>query len=200
MPPYPVQAIADLGEDFSAEHFRFAITQIRNNVAHVSGEDNSSDQQVARIKILKYLDLQLACAARWIDDSADLMALVLRRLIELRFYSDYVGEGQPEASRFLAEADTDSKEVYELMRRAFPDDMLIHDVPESEKRLTTKRQNAEEEVLFKLCSKFIHPSALTMYDLQATVLSEDYRQMFALRVVFYGWGILQMFHTITWTD
>ena len=119
----------DLANDFSLEHFNFAITQIRNNVALVLAEDNSSDQQIVRIRILKYLNLQLSCATRWSNDNADLMALVLRRLIELRSYSEYVSTGQAEAGRLLAEADTDSVEMYNLMKKAFPDQMPSYEVP-----------------------------------------------------------------------
>jgi len=181
---YPVQAVVDLTNDFSDEHFKFAIAQIRRNVARVLAEDNSSDQQIARVKILRYLDFQLTCADRWSTESADLMALILRRLIELRFYGKYVSESQTAAGRFLAEADTDSAEMYKLMKQAFPNEMPHHDLPEVQKRIKTAPSEGEEECLFKLCSKFLHPSALVMYDMNATIQSPAYSQMFATRIVY----------------
>jgi hypothetical protein len=55
--PYPVHAVVDLATNFSSEHFRFAVKQCRDVIAHVIAEDNTSDQQVARVHILRYLDL-----------------------------------------------------------------------------------------------------------------------------------------------
>ena len=69
-----------------------------------------------------------------------------------------------------------------------------------QKRVRTIQIEGEEEALFKLCSKFLHPSALVMYDMDATILNPGHRKMFAINVVSYGWGILEMFHTIRWTD
>jgi hypothetical protein len=198
--PYPVLAVTDLASNFSDEHLKYAIKQIRDAVARVIAEDNSSDQQIVRVKILRYLDVQLACAARWSTDTADLMALILRRLIELRSYSKFVSTGEEEAGRFLAEADTDSVEMYRLMRRAFPDEMPEHEIPQVEKRFRTEQNEGEEEVLFKLCSKFLHPSAFVMHDMESTILSLGHRQLFACKVVYYGWGILNMFHKIEWIE
>src|ERR1035438_1855252 len=82
--PYHVQAIYDLEADYSPEHFRLAIGECRSVIAQVIAEDDSSDQQVARVRILRYLDLQLSRAVSWAAAEADLMAVVLRSQIELR--------------------------------------------------------------------------------------------------------------------
>lgn len=196
----PVQAVIDLATNFSAEHFVFAIGELKKVIAHVVAEDNSSDQQIARVRILRYLDLQLGRAARWINDDADLMALVLRSLIDLRFWAKYVSTGPVEATRFLSEADTDSVELYRLMQKAFPEDIEIIETPEVQKRIGMERVAGEEEVLYKLCSKFIHPSSLVLHDVKNTILSEEHRKMFAIKVLYYGWGIMQMFHSINWIE
>ena len=94
--PYHIQAIYDLRDDYSPEHFRFAIRECRKVIAQVMAEDNSSAQQVARVKILHYLDLQLSRAVRWIDEEADLLAIVLRSQIELRFWAELRIPGQGE--------------------------------------------------------------------------------------------------------
>jgi hypothetical protein len=65
--PYHIQAIYDLKADYSVEHFRFAIGECRKIIAQVIAEDNSSDQQVARVNILRYLDLQLSRAVTWAE-------------------------------------------------------------------------------------------------------------------------------------
>ncbi len=38
--PYPVAAVNDLANNYSAEHFRFAIQQCRDVIAQVIAEDN----------------------------------------------------------------------------------------------------------------------------------------------------------------
>ena len=82
--PYHIQAIYDLKADYSPDHFRFAIGECRKVIAQLVAEDNSSDQQISRVHILRYLDLQLSRAVRWIEDEADLMAIVLRSQIECK--------------------------------------------------------------------------------------------------------------------
>ncbi len=196
--PYPVQAVVDLANSFSREQFEYAVTQCRNVLARVIAEDNRSEQQIARVRVLKYLDLQLSRAVRWIDQEADLMALVLRSLIELRFWASYVSEGNDKAQHFLSEANTDSVDIYERLLKAFPRETTEYDLPARVKRVTPTRIDYEEELLWKVCSKFIHPSSLILEGPETTIFSDGYRQMFAIKVVYYGWGILERFHDIVW--
>ena len=109
--PYHIQAIYDLKADYSPEHFRFAIGECRKVIAQLIAEDNSSDQQVARVHILRYLDLQLSRAVRWAEDEADLMAVVLRSQIELRNWAEFVSTGPKEAAAFLHEVNIDIQET-----------------------------------------------------------------------------------------
>ena len=60
--PYHKQAVIDLAQDYNAEHFTSAIGEVRKVIAQVTAEDNTSDQQIARVRILRYLDLQLSHA------------------------------------------------------------------------------------------------------------------------------------------
>jgi hypothetical protein len=53
--PYHIQAIYDLKADYSPEHFRFAIGERRKVIAQLIAEDKRSDQQVAMVRILRYL-------------------------------------------------------------------------------------------------------------------------------------------------
>ena len=122
--PYPIHAVADLASNYSADDFRFAVKQCRDVIANVIAEDNRSDQQIARVHILYYLDLQLSRAVRWIDDEADLMALVVRSQIDLRCWAEFVSRGIAEATQFLQEANIDSRELFERTEKAFPDNFL----------------------------------------------------------------------------
>jgi hypothetical protein len=118
--PYHIQAIYDLRADYSPEHFRFAIGECRRVISRLIAEDNSSDQQIARVKILRYLDLQLSRAVRWIDAEADLLAVVLRSQIDLRFWAEYVSTGPDEAAAFINEVNVDAQELHDKMDKAFP--------------------------------------------------------------------------------
>jgi hypothetical protein len=109
--PYPVHAVTDLASNFSAEHFSFVVGQCREVIARIITQDNSSDQQIARVRILKYLDLQLARSLRWVEDDADLMAGVLRGLIELRFWARFISKSAEQATQFLNEASIDAREL-----------------------------------------------------------------------------------------
>src|SRR5437879_2064028 len=111
--PYQVTAIGDLASDYSAEHFRYAIGVCRSIIEKLIAEDNRSDQQRARFRILRYVDLQLARAVRWVEDEADLMSCVMRSLIELKFWAKFVSESEERATQFLNEANIDAKELYE---------------------------------------------------------------------------------------
>src|SRR5438552_18754997 len=72
--PYRIAAIKNLIAHYSADHFRFAIKQCRDVVGRVIADDDQSDQQRARVHILRYLHLLLSRAANWVELEADLMA------------------------------------------------------------------------------------------------------------------------------
>jgi hypothetical protein len=88
--PYHVTAISELAQNYSAAAFQSEIGQCREVIAKLAGEDNRSDQQRARYRILCYLNLQLARSASWMDKEPDLMAWVMRNLIELKFWANFV--------------------------------------------------------------------------------------------------------------
>jgi hypothetical protein len=198
--PYPVVAVVDLATNFSREHFEFAVIQCRNAIALVVADNNRSEQQIARGRLLRYVDLQLSRAVRWIDQESDLMALILRSLIELRFWAEFISQGNDKAKHFLEEANTDSKDIYDRLVKAFPDETTPYDFPPTVKRISPVRASDAEELLWKVCSKFIHPTPFVLDSPEASVFSEGYRELFAVKIVFYGWGILEMLHTIIWTE
>src|SRR6266550_4524278 len=81
--------VVEAAWSYSPQHFRFAIGECRKVIAQLIAKDNSSDQQIARVHILRYLDLQLSRAIRWVEDEADLIAVVLRSQIELRSWANF---------------------------------------------------------------------------------------------------------------
>lgn len=195
---YPVQAIVDLANNYSTEHFSVAIGHCRDVIAKVLAEDNRSDQQIARVRILRYLDRQLGRAVNWAEDDADLMAIVVRSQIELRFWADFVSKGPTEAAQFLNEANIDARQLHEKLTKAYPSEVRPLSVSIPGKLISPTRISADEEVVHKLCSKLIHPTSLVLNDPENSILNIGYRNLLAIQVLKYGWGILEMFHHIEW--
>jgi hypothetical protein len=189
-----------LKADYSPEHFRVAIGECRKVIAQLIAEDNSSDQQVARVHILRYLDLQLSRAVRWAEDEADLMAVVLCSQIELRSWAEFVSTGTKEAGEFLHEVNIDIQELHQKMDRAFPGPLQPLPTQVGGKRIELKRSGDEEEYNFKLCSKLIHPTALMLNHPEATISNQANKEYLAVEVLFYAWLIVTRFHDLVWHD
>ena len=199
--PYPVAAVNDLANNYSAEHFRFAIQQCRDVIAQVIAEDNRSDQQIARVKLLRFLDFQLSRAVRWIHDEADLMASVLRSLIELKFWANFVSESAENATRFLNEPSIDAKELFERLEKLVPPNTYQQLQVQTivSKRVQVEPTGETEAMLWKMCSKLVHPTAWVINDVEGTLQNPDQRKMLSLYIVLYGWGIVRIFHHINWS-
>jgi hypothetical protein len=197
--PYHVLAVNDLARNYSPEHFRFAVGHCRDVIARIIAEDNRSDQQIARVRILRYLDLQLSRAVRWIEDEADLMAGIMRSLIELKFWARFISESPEKATQFLHEASIDARELFERLEKLVPPDTYQLEMPPTQaKRVVVAPSGAQESFIWKMCSKLIHPSSWVINDLDGTVRNADQRQVLATYVLYYGWGIITMFHDIVW--
>ena len=197
--PYPVLAVTDLANNYSPEHFRIAVGHCRDVIARIIAEDNRSDQQIARVRILKYLDLQLSRAVRWIEEDADLIAGVMRSLIELKFWAHFISASSEKATQFLNETSIDARELYEHLEKLVPPDTYQLEMPLIEgKRVTVAPSGAQESLIWKMCSKLIHPSSWVINDLEGTIHNAYQRQVLATYVVYYGWGIITIFHKIVW--
>jgi len=196
---YQNTAIDDLVGNYSADHFRYAVGQCSAVIAQVLAQEEHSSQHIARVLILKYLDLQLRRAVRWVEQEADLMAMVVRSQIELRFWAQFVSQGEPEAKRFLDETNIDAKDIFDRFEKLAPG-AIERPQEANGKRVSPTRIDETEEFYWKLCSKLIHPTSFVLNNLNETLMSADYRQSLAIQVLVYGWGILHILHTIVWTD
>jgi hypothetical protein len=203
--PYPIAVVNDLIEHYSTEHLRDAIKQCRIVIAQVVADDDRSDQQVARVKILRYLDLQLTRAVRWADDDADLMANTMRSLIELLSWADFVSQSTDNATRFLRETDIDSKELLQRFIKIVPAGTIPESINDLTAEITAKRvalqhSGNEDDFIWKLCSKLIHPTSLVLNHLEHTIKAVPFRQFLATRVVLYAWRVVYKFHDINFTN
>lgn len=196
--PYHIEEIEGLRDNYTSARFRTEIGECRTVIAQVIAEDNRSDQQIARVHILRYLDLLLARAIRWSDEEADLMAIVLRSQIDLRAWAEFASKGPDEAARFLNEVNIDIRELHEKMDKAHPGVMEPLPAKITGKRLDFSRVNDQEAYDYKLCSKLIHPSTLLILRPEVTG-NALYKEHLAVGVLFHAWYILTRFHDINWS-
>jgi hypothetical protein len=198
--PYHIQAIYDLKANYSPEHFRYAIGICRNLIGKLTADVDSSDQQIARVRILRYLDLLLSRAVAWVEGEADLLAFVLRSEIELRGWAELVSESLERATKFLNDdVVVDAHELDEKMRKDFPG-VPGPSIPSSAKRKDPPRIGGTVDYNFKLCSKLIHPSALLLNHPELTIKNEDNKAYLAVEVLLYAWMIVDRFHDVNWTE
>jgi len=198
--PYHIQAIYDLQADNTTATFRTEIGECRKVIAHLVADDNRSDQQIARVNILRYLDLQLSRATAWADGETDLLAIVLRSEIELRGWAEFVSESPDKAARFLNEqVVVDAHELDQYMKKAFPTAAFaaLPSVTKA-KRVDPPRIGETVEYDFKLCSKLIHPSAIMLNHPEMTLRNEDHKAHLRIEVLLYAWVIVTRFHDLNW--
>lgn len=200
--PYHMQAVYDLKAKYSPEQFRYAVGICREVIGKVIADDNSSDQQIARVHIPRYLDLLLSRAVAWLDAEADLMAFVLRGAIELRGWAELVSESPERATQFLNDDVVfDANELSAQIHKAFPDAVFPGlDPPphKSAKYDNPPRIGQTVEYDFKLCSKLIHPTALMLNHPELTIRNAENKEHLAVETLLYAWVIVSRFHTINW--
>lgn len=200
--PYHVMAISKLAKNYSAAAFQIEIAECREVIAKLAAEDNRSDQQRARFRILRYLDLQLARSVSWVDKEADMMAWVMRNLIELKFWAKFVSESEEKATQFINESNVDLREVSERLKKLMPDDAeTMPPLPPNSdgKRVDVRPSGDQEELTWKMASKLIHPSSHVINGFESTMNDPHSNQFFALQILIYGWKIITIFHGIVWT-
>lgn len=197
---YHVQAISDLAKDYSAERFRYEIKVCRDVLAALIAEDQRSDQQRVRSRILRVLNRQLYRAHLWVEYDADLLAWVMRNLIELKFWTKFISDSEENATRFLNELNNDMNELYDQMVKAHGADVAKMDkLPVIDpKRVRVEPSDGQESLTWKLACKLIHQTSWLINQYELVRTAEEHKQFFALQILQYGWGITSLFHNINW--
>jgi hypothetical protein len=128
------------------------------------------------------------------------MANVMRSLIELKFWATFVSESEEKATQFLNKANIDAKELYERLEKLRPADSepMPSPPPVTGKRVSVQPSGDQEQLTWKICSKLIHPSSWGINHFEETVQNVDTRRFLAIQVLWYGWGIVNVFHNIVW--
>jgi hypothetical protein len=125
----------------------------------------------ANIHLLSYLSVQLQRGLRWLKDDLDLLAGVVRSVSELAIWAKFVNESDENANRFLQEHAVDMKELmgYSSAAVRAPQTETLPFIEEYlaslPKRVALKRSTEIDDYVFKLCSKYVHPSAWLLTNL-----------------------------------
>jgi hypothetical protein len=72
------------------------------------------------------------------------------------------------------------------------------ELPIKGQRVSVEPSGEKEDLIWKMCSKLIHPTSWVINDLEGTVHSAYHRQVLSIYVLYYGWGIVNIFHQIDW--
>ena len=162
---------SDLTTNLSPKEFRFRVSQNRDFLATAiaDGSRSDSDKQTALVRVLRYLDVQLSRAVGSIDKEADLMAGVLRSLIELRYWVNFISQSPENATQFLHEKSIDERELFDHLKIVYPSDAELFAMPLIPgKRIRIEPKGAHESFIWKLCSKLIHPSSFVITAVRLT--------------------------------
>jgi hypothetical protein len=122
----------------------------------------------------------------------------MRSLIELKFWAHFVSDSPARATQFISEAEIDASELFDKLEKLVPAGTYQLGIPAKGKRVNVEASDAEEALLWKMCSKLIHPSSWVINHTADTSNNAYQRQVLAMYVLFYGWGIIRIFHTIVW--
>jgi hypothetical protein len=157
------------------------------------------EQESAKQKLCFYLDLQLERLHDWAEGPVDLLAMVTRSLLELLFWTEYVLETRQNAERFLAEQRIDLAELMKKAVLAFEAESneMFSETPEGfadllalkGRRVDGSKRGALDAYTFKLCSKYIHPSAWLLAKLDKHLNSEMNRRLFWMMSLRYASNI-----------
>jgi hypothetical protein len=188
---------------YTPRFVREQVKLLRDITSTATEPEESVPETQAGIRLIRYLDLQLVRLDACAGGPNDLLALVVRNLLETLAWAKFVMRGSSEATQFLSEHAIDLKEIAKLSRVL----RATSEVPESSvaaieeaflrvpgQRLQLKRSDSVEEVVFKLCSKYIHPSSWLLERLHRLENSQ-HRKLFCELALNYAHNIVHILGT-----
>ena len=159
--------------------------------------DPTRDDDTARSRVLRRLDLQLARASTWAALEVDLLATSLRVVIELLSWARFISQGPEQVQLFLHDAKIDVRELFEKIESLAGDKETFTLLERADgKRIRTEPATKVEDALLKLCHKLIHPSAWLLGEMDTILNDESLRKSFSTNLLFFSWATVQTFHDI----
>jgi hypothetical protein len=154
-------------EKFSPENVATKIAELRQHLNDelLPGAKVCSDTDFV-LPFVEYLASQADLFGGVLTGRMDLLALTCRNLLEFWGLLNEVFSSQESRANFIGEMYLDAEEVRTRVERmGIPKEMLNTDLPEwdtiPDKRVAGKRDEFDD-YFFKLCSKCIHPTALSI--------------------------------------
>jgi hypothetical protein len=90
----------------------------------------------------------------------------MRSLIELKFWAHFISASPEIATQFLNEASIDARDLYERLEKIVPPDTYQLEMPLIHgKRVNVAPSGVQESLIWKMCSKLIHPSSWVINNL-----------------------------------
>jgi hypothetical protein len=153
--------------DFSAERTAEKIREIRAHIREelVPGAREHAESNFL-VPFVEYLDRRAERFEKSIDRPGDHLALATRNLLEFLSLLNQVFTNVTTRAHFVGEMYVDSKEIQaRLEKMGVPGHMLQQEPPEWDAipdRRVLVMKDKFDDYFFKLSSKFIHPSALSI--------------------------------------
>lgn len=199
---HPGVLIDDLETNFSIPHFRHVVAACRSTIADLP-ESDSSPMAEAKRRIILYADLQLQRVVRSPEMDNDLLAGILRNLMELREWAKFVASDEKQAERFVNESVIDTRELFDLI--GAPVDPAIDALNAAAAHIQGKRKrfdrgSEQDDFFWKLCSKLIHPSSLVINNTHTLLQDSIIRKRLAVRVAHLGWLVVNETYNINFFD
>jgi hypothetical protein len=162
--------------------FRKKIAKDVHQRAPTATWDTSSDYDVAQVilakhKILRYLDVQLRRAHQWASSDIDMLAWSTRNIMEVTLWLDFLAEDPKNVKLFIRDECIDLHELAELNLACLDELQPSSNASQALKLLKAmkrykhirfKDKIASDKGLtlqFKICSKLLHPTALSISSL-----------------------------------
>jgi len=154
--------------DYTAERTAVRIREFRDHLRdELLPGAKDHPQTTFLVPFVQYLDAQSARFEASLSGPMDVLALSTRNLLELFSLMNHVFTNQQARDQFFGEIFLDAQEIRDRLEKlGIPRKVLSDGPPEwyavPQKRVPIMRDDFDD-YFFKLCSKYIHPSAISIF-------------------------------------
>jgi hypothetical protein len=154
-------------DDYSVELTGAKIDEIRHHLQNeLLPAARAQTQSLFLVPFVQYLDSRAERFKAFLGGPVDLIALVARNLLELSALMGQVFTNQSTRELFVGEMYVDAAEIRDRLERMGIPGKLLETEPTEWDAIPQKRvllmKDLYDDYFFKLCSKAIHPSAISI--------------------------------------
>ncbi len=148
--------------------------------------DFTGDTNEAVDSLLRYAGFQLYRLEDSLKGPIDNLAWIVRNLLETSVWLEFVLESKSNAAIFLEEYQTDRKELlYKMNETLAVMNQQPFTEPKPKRPMMLQRKSLEQNMDYKLCSKFIHPTAWLL-GRREIFENKEYRATLPVRKAFFA--------------